>query len=87
MCDLAPQHFLKALPIECVGAYRAPMETLRDRYGRTIAKIDAGPDGRQILRDRYGWRLGEYSPRDNVTRDKYGRRLGLGNLLVRLLED
>ena len=63
------------------------MKTLRDRNGRIIGKIETRSDGQQILRDGNGRRVSEYSPRDNVTRDRTGRRIGFGDLLVKLLED
>lgn len=62
------------------------MEALRDKYGKLIGSIDTQGDGTQVLRDKQGHRLGEYSPKDNVTRDKYGRRLYVGNMLSKLLE-
>lgn len=60
-------------------------EVLRDSRGNRIGEIETRSDGKQIIRDKMGNRLGEYTPRDNVTRDKMGKRVGTGNLLVRLL--
>jgi hypothetical protein len=63
------------------------MEALRDRYGQIIGKIDIQQDGRHILRDKYGHRLAQYDPRENITRDQYGRKVGIGNLLAGFLEE
>jgi hypothetical protein len=59
--------------------------TLNDNMGRPIGSIDIQPDGRQVLTNRIGVRLGEYDPRFNVTRDNMGRPVGNGNLLAMLL--
>jgi hypothetical protein len=40
---------------------------------------------KQVLRDKYGSRLGEYDARTNRTVDKYGNPVGSGNLLLTLL--
>ncbi|WP_119157759.1 hypothetical protein [Caldimonas tepidiphila] len=61
-------------------------EVLRDRQGRRIAEIETRGDGKQVIRDPLGRRLGEYDPKSNVTRDAQGRRVGEGNLLVSLLD-
>jgi hypothetical protein len=63
------------------------MEALRDRYGQIIGKIEIQQDGRHILRDKYGRRLAQYDPHENITRDQYGRRVGVGNLLAGFLEE
>lgn len=68
-----------------VAPYGRVMDTLRDRLGLVIGRIETQPDGRQILRDKYGRRLAEYDPRQNVTRDAHGRRVGTGNQLTRAL--
>lgn len=60
-------------------------EVLRDNRGNRIGEIETRSDGTQIIRDKMGTRLGQYTPRDNVTRDKMGKRIGTGNLLIRLL--
>jgi hypothetical protein len=59
-------------------------EVLRDHLGTRIGEIEHQSD-KLVLRDRTGRRLGEYSPRDNVTRDMTGYRVGEGNLLLTLL--
>jgi hypothetical protein len=53
--------------------------------GRPIGSIDIQPDGRQVLTNRIGVRLGEYDPRFNVTHDNMGRPIGSGNLLAMFL--
>lgn len=63
-----------------------PTEVLRDPRGNKIAEIETRSDGVQILRLPNGKRLGEYTPRENVTRKANGDRVGQGNLLTMLLK-
>ena len=49
-----------------------------------IAEIQT-TGSKQVLRDKYGNRLGEYDARTNRTVDKYGNPVGSGNLLPTLL--
>ena len=60
-------------------------EILRDRNGRRIGTIETRTDRVQIIPDANGRRLGEYNPKDNVTRDANGRRVGEGNFLASFL--
>lgn len=60
-------------------------QVLRDNSGRRIGDIETDYKGVLILRDANGKRLGEYDPKQNLTRDASGRRVGDGNLLTMLL--
>ncbi len=60
------------------------VEVLRDRNGIRIAEIQT-TGSKQILRDKYGSRLGEYDAHTNRTVDRHGSLVGTGNLLTTLL--
>ena len=63
LCEVAPQDAWQGLVDRSVAAYGRVMDTLRDRVGKVIGRIETRQDGRQILRDKYGRRLAEYYPR------------------------
>ncbi len=59
-------------------------ETLRDRYGKKLGTIETTSE-KSIVRNEVGRRLGEYSTKDNYTRDNTGKKVGEGNWLSKLL--
>lgn len=59
-------------------------ETLRDRYGKRLGTIETTGE-KSVLRNEVGRRLGEYNSKDNFTRDNLNRKVGVGNLLTKLL--
>jgi len=60
-------------------------QVVRDRLGKTLARIRKLPDGRFELRDRLGKTLGYYDEKRDQTRDGLGNLLGYGNLLGTLI--
>lgn len=61
-------------------------ERLTDRHGRLIGTIRTERDGRKLLWDSHGRKLGSYDPKRNITYDHRGSPAGQGNLLVLLLK-
>lgn len=62
------------------------VEELRNKKRQLIAKIYT-KNGKSILRDIDGRKLGTYDSKENTTKDKGGVLIGYGNLLVALLFD
>lgn len=60
-------------------------QILKDKQGRTIAKISTASNGVQTIKDPQGRRKGTYDPKTNKTKDPQGRVVGTGNLLTTLL--
>lgn len=59
-------------------------QDLKDKIGRLLGKIKE-ENGRFVLYDKIGRKIGSYDPKTNVTWDKNGRKVGTGNLLTTLL--
>ena len=62
------------------------VEELRNKNRQLIARIYT-KNGKSILRDIDGTKLGTYDSKENKTKDKSGVVIGYGNLLVALLFD
>ena len=60
-------------------------QILRDRNGNPIGTMQTRPNGTVVGRDRSGNVVGEFDPKQNVTRDRNGNRVGDGNLVAALL--
>lgn len=59
-------------------------QTLRDRNGIKIGEIKSS-NGKLVLYDKSGIKLGSYDPQNDITRDSNGIKIGTGNLLTTLL--
>mgnify|MGYP003295097380 CR=1 FL=1 len=62
------------------------VEELRNKKRQLIARIYT-KNGKSILRDIDGTKLGTYDSKENKTMDKQGHLIGYGNWLVALLFD
>ncbi len=52
---------------------------------QVIGYIDTRPDGTKIAKDFYRRKLGEYSPRSDVTKDFYGHIVAHGDQTAMLI--
>lgn len=58
---------------------------LKDKTGRTIARISTASNDVQTIKDATGHTKGTYDPKTNKTKDSTGHIVGTGNLLATLL--